>query len=99
MSIILKNSSSYAAKKGNTDWWNWTAYIECTPPDSLDEIAYVEYHLHPTFPNPVKRVRHKEGGFPLETKGWGLFVLKAKVIFKESSRKTLILSHLIEFEN
>ena len=99
MSLALKNTSQYVAKEGGTDWWNWTAYIECSPPDSPDDIAYVEYHLHPTFRNPIRRINQREGGFPLETSGWGVFELRAKVVFKDKRRQPVILSHFLEFED
>ena len=98
MSISLGNDSQYARQEGDTNWWKWTAYVQCTPPDSLGEIAYVEYHLHPSFRNPVVRVKTSEGGFPLNRIGWGVFELKAKVVFKDKDRKPLFLSHYLEFE-
>ena len=97
MSFVLKNDSSYAAKHGDTDWWNWTAYIECTPPDSLDQVDYVEYHLHSSFRNPVQRIRTREGGFPLRTSGWGTFELRARVVLKDKRKEPLVLSHDLEF--
>ena len=99
MSLILKNSSSYAGKEGGTDWWNWTAYVECTPPDSLGDIAYVEYHLHPTFRNPIRRIHQPSGGFALETSGWGVFEVRAKVVFKDQQRKPMMLKHFLHFED
>jgi len=98
MSVVLKNIASYEGKKGDTDWWNWTAYIDATTPDSLDDIAYVEYHLHPTFRNPVRRVHTKKDGFPLKTSGWGVFELKAKLVFEDKSKAPIILSHYLQFE-
>ena len=98
MGINLKNSSTYIEKKGNTSWWNWTAYIECDPPDSLDEIEFVEYHLHPSFPNPIRRVMQKQKGFPMQTKGWGIFNLRARVVFKDPERRPEVLEHMLQFD-
>ena len=98
MAILLKNSSRYSGKVGKTDWWDWTAYIECTTPDSLDDIDFVEYELHPSFRSPIQRVRRQEGGFPLTTRGWGVFNLIARVVFKDESRSPLMLEHLLRFE-
>ena len=98
MSIKLINDSQYAKQEGETHWWSWTAYLQCMPPDSLGEIAYVEYYLHPSFRNPVVRVKTREGGFPLTRIGWGVFELRAKVVFTDKKRKPLILSHYLEFE-
>jgi transcription initiation factor IIF auxiliary subunit len=98
MSIALKNKSQYMERRGDTDWWRWTAYIDATSPDELDEIDYVEYQLHPTFPNPVRRVRKKENGFALNTSGWGVFQLKAKVVFEDKDRQPAILTHFLQFD-
>ena len=96
--FALRNDSVFVGRRGDTDWWEWTAYIAASEPDSLDHIKYVEYYLHSSFRNPVKRVRKKEGGFRLESKGWGTFELRAKVVFKDKVRSPVLLSHLLEFE-
>ena len=99
MSIKLQNTSEYVDKRGTTDWWNWTAYIDVTDDDNLDEVSYVEYYLHPSFKNPIRRVKEKEGGFPLKTSGWGVFLLRAKVFFKDTKKKPLSLEHYLKFGN
>jgi len=98
MAFTLTNSSEFAGKKGKTDWWNWTAFIEVNENDSLDDVEYVEYHLHPTFRNPVRRIHDKQNGFPLKTSGWGVFDITAKIIFKDKSRKTIMLTHFLNFD-
>ncbi len=108
MTIFLENDSKYFAKKGETDWWNWTAYIVCTPPDSYEDIEFVEYHLPPSYRSPIERVRSKDGGFlhvwdgkrgfPFSRQGWAPFYLKARVVFKDKSREPLPLNRLLEFE-
>ncbi len=97
MGFRLENTSEYIGKVGETDWWSWKANIVATEPDSLAEIQYVEYLLHPSFPDPVQRVKLKYGGFPLTMKGWGTFNLKAKLIFEDTSKKDLILRHTLKF--
>lgn len=98
MSIHLKNTSSYIRKKGNTKWWSWKAYIECDNKEELDSIEFIQYQLHPTFKYPIRRIWQKEGGFPLETIGWGTFELKANVFFKDKEKKPILLKHMLEFE-
>lgn len=99
MPFQLTNTSSYSDRRGKTDWWDWTARIEATEPDSLADVDYVEYHLHPTFQNPVRRVKAGEGGFPLKSRGWGVFELRARIVFVDKSRTPLVLSHRLEFES
>lgn len=102
MAFTLNNTWESNGKRGKTDWWKWTAFIQAWDEDSLDDIEYVEYHLHPTFPNPVRRVRNKmqvpneEGGFPLESSGWGVFDFTAKVVFKDKSRSPEMLKHFLK---
>lgn len=98
MSYSLRNKSEYLGKQGDTDWWRWTAYIDVDNNDTLDDVDYVEYLMHSSFRNPVKRVRHIEGGFPISAKGWGTFTLKARVVFKNKGHEALLLEHSLEFD-
>jgi transcription initiation factor IIF auxiliary subunit len=97
MEYKLINKSSYLRSEGETSWWEWTAYIETPPSGNLDDIEYVEYHLHPSFRNPVIRINTKENGFALTRMGWGTFELKAKLVFKDKNKKSIILSHVLDF--
>ncbi len=97
MTIKLENKSRYLEKKGKTDWWEWTAFIEADDPQELEEIDYIEYRLHPSFKNPIVWVRKRENGFPLVRKGWGTFLLSAKVNFKDKTKSGIILNHHLRF--
>ncbi len=99
MAIRLKNTSEYLGKEGKTDWWEWTAFIESAEPKELEEIDYVEYRLHPSFSNPVVwAIRGREAGFPLERKGWGSFLLRAKIVYKDKTKPSTLLEHKLELE-
>jgi transcription initiation factor IIF auxiliary subunit len=98
MAITLKNTSKYLGKEGDTNWWEWTAYIEADTQKELDDIDYVEYRLHPSFKNPIVWVKKKDGGFQLKRKGWGVFLLRAKVLFKDKNKQSEHLEHYLEFE-
>ncbi len=97
MAIFLTNKSGYVGQRGDTHWWKWTAYLEGSEGE-LDEIAFVEYHLHPSFPNPIRRIKMRSGGFPLKSKGWGVFELTAKVVFQDG-RRPKVLKHWLEFSD
>src|SRR4051812_10696149 len=74
-----------AQSEANGKSWKWTAFI-AGPPDKLTNIACVEYTLHPTFPNPVRKVCNTTNPrypFGLEAVGWGTFNIHAKVEFKD----------------
>jgi len=64
----------------------------------LDEIEKVEYHLHPSFPNPVRVITDRERRFELKTRGWGEFNLSANVYIKKYE-KPLTLYRYINFQN
>ncbi len=76
--ISIKNTSSPI---GNARW-QWTVYLDA-PPATLEKIKCVEYHLHPTFPNPLQVVceRGQQQPFALNGSGWGEFNVAVKVQF------------------
>jgi transcription initiation factor IIF auxiliary subunit len=56
----------------------------------LGNVESVEYELHPTFQNPVRKVTQREGGFPLDLWTWGEFEVPVTVRFKDGSVKELV---------
>ncbi len=96
----LKNSSKYLVldSAGDTDWWSWTVYIDDLTQGELDSIKYVEYYLHPSFKNPIKRSRSSRDNFSITAKGWGTFEIKARVKYK-NKKPDIVLTHLLEFES
>lgn len=98
MEIKLTNTAKRVQRGGNRDWWDWVAYLEVPSEQVLESIEYVEYYLHPSYPNPTRRVTKREGGFPLSCTGWGTFELKAKVVFKSNELDPIILSRYIQFD-
>ena len=77
------------------DWWNWWIWIEGDPTD-LDEIDHIVYTLHPTFPNPVRKIADRKSKFKLESEGWGTFTIYAKVVLK--NKKEIPLEHELSLE-
>lgn len=98
MTIRLKNKSIFMGQHGKILWWEWTAFIEADDETELINIDYVEYRLHPSFKEPIVWIKKREGGFPLTREGWGTFLLRAKVLFKDKSKKSISLEHLIVLE-
>jgi len=89
MNLQLHNSWEYEGD----DWWSWSAYLKGS---DLKRVDYVEYILHPSFKKPLRKVTDREGGFRLETSGWGEFDLKAVVQFKDGT--ATLLKHQIKLE-
>lgn len=70
------------------DYWQWWVWIEGTD-DELDQIDHVTYILHHTFPKPIRQVDDRASKFRLETAGWGVFTIHAKVMMKGGEEKRL----------
>jgi hypothetical protein len=59
------------------------------PEEDLSEIEFVVYRLHPTFPNPVRKVGDATTKFRLQASGWGEFTIIADVVTKEGAKLRL----------
>jgi hypothetical protein len=80
-SLEVKQKSDY---QGN-DWWEWSVWIEA-PPKSLSQIESVEYTLHPTFPERVRRHTNRRQNFRLDSAGWGEFMIGIEIINSSGDR-------------
>jgi transcription initiation factor IIF auxiliary subunit len=77
--LDVKNTSTYV---GNGRW-DWTIFVDADS-DMLRQIECVEYTLHRTFPNPVRKVCNQpESKFRYSTNGWGTFTVKVKIQYKD----------------
>ena len=92
MAIKIEQGFAY---QGN-DYWKWWIWVE-GPADELDRIDYVVYTLHPTFPNPVRTVTDRASKFRLDTMGWGVFRIYAKVVDKGSNETRLKHDLVLEY--
>jgi len=97
--ISVANKSSYLGDER----WEWTIYLKGAS-DALQQISYVEYQLHPTFPQPLVRVdRLKDSTRPydpaapfgLTATGWGVFEVGVKITLLDGRSRTL--SHKLQF--
>ena len=70
------------------DWWTWAVWVDGSD-EALDRIDYVEWTLHPTFPDPIRKVRDRTQKFRLATGGWGEFQIRARVEIKNGDPVTL----------
>jgi transcription initiation factor IIF auxiliary subunit len=82
--VHIKQSSEYTGE----DWWDWSLELDA-PPETLRNVKYVEYELHPTFPKPIRKVADRSSNFRLETAGWGTFPVQARVVFNDGTEKKL----------
>lgn len=75
--IHLANSATYLGEGR----YEWTVFV-MTEKAILDKIEYVEYMLHPTFPEPIRVATNRDDNFSLSANGWGEFLIRAKVVLK-----------------
>lgn len=88
MSIRIKQDFTYEGE----DWWSWSIWID-GPKAELDAVAYVQYTLHHTFPNPVRRIDDRATKFRLQSSGWGTFTIYALIVGNDG-RKTKVTHDL-----
>ena len=96
--LTLRNTARpTGTNKFGKDYYDWTAYVD-GPLNKLRDIAVVRYKLHPTFSPNIRDVRHgAEWGFPLSTSGWGVFELRADVVFRDGHTEEL--RHRLKFRD
>ncbi|MEE9553375.1 MAG: pYEATS domain-containing protein [candidate division Zixibacteria bacterium] len=73
--IQLANNATYLGEGR----YEWTVFVSAEKA-VLDKIKYVEYTLHPTFPEPKRVAANRDDNFSISAKGWGEFLLRAKVV-------------------
>ncbi|MFT5891674.1 MAG: transcription initiation factor IIF auxiliary subunit [Dokdonia sp.] len=91
--LRLRNKWEY---KGNNRW-NWGVFIDDDNSGKLKDITFVEYVLHPSFPNPRRIEKNQKENFIHWTNGWGVFLVKAFVHTK--SGKRIKLEHHLELKH
>ncbi len=69
------------SNKVSKDYWDWEIHLEGDK-DDLEKIKYVEYVLHETFPDPIRKISDRGSGFQLETSGWGTFTVYLTIKLK-----------------
>lgn len=78
MSLRIKQEAIYTA----SDWWKWSLWLDGSAKE-LDQVDYVVYTLHPTFPSPVRRITDRENNFRLDSAGWGEFEVFLDIFYKD----------------
>lgn len=80
MSLKIEQSCKYRGE----GQWDWAVWVD-GPKAELDQVAKVEYILHPTFPNPHRNVTNRRNKFRLKARGWGVFKLFINLHKKDGS--------------
>ena len=62
--IQLDSYSMWIKRKHDSDWYDWGVFVN-EPQTVLERIEWVEYTLHPTFPDPIRKTSDRGGRFAL----------------------------------
>ena len=68
------------------DHFNLLIYVE----GDLRDLESVEYELHPSFADPIRRVTQREGGFPLRIWTWGEFEIAVTFYLADGSTEQTV---------
>lgn len=102
---------SYAQKKysftnefnnwrGRKDYFNWKVYIKAEDA-YLSSIKQIEYYLDPTYKNSKQVITQLNGGkyFTLCTNGWGEFIIRIKIVFKNTNTKPIYETYKLDLKS
>lgn len=91
--FVDQTSSKHESRK---DYYEWAIWIVSAESD-ISEIEYVEYLLHSTFKNRLRKITDPSEGFRLESAGWGEFRVEISIVKK--SGETIQLAHWLSLGN
>jgi len=77
--------------------WDWEVHLEGNKQD-LDQIEYVEYALHETYPKPIRRISDRDSGFQLKENGWGEAPLYVTIHYKDEKRRSDYQAYRLNFK-
>jgi transcription initiation factor IIF auxiliary subunit len=84
--IKFNNYAEKIGERSGYDWYKWCVFVD-EDETILNEIDYVEYLLHKTFPKPKRIVKDRETKFALESEGWGEFYIFITIFFTKNGEK------------
>ena len=90
---VAQNSQKDKSKK---DFYKWAVWIEANESD-LSAIDHVEYLLHPTFPNRLRKSDDHASNFKIESKGWGEF--RIDISITKNSGEVIKLWHWLSLSD
>jgi len=81
--LYLKNTVTY-----NSGRYLWTVFV-AGDDAAINNISYVEYTLHYSFPKPVQVIKERgtKCAFSLSSNSWGEFEIKAKIVLKNGEER------------
>jgi len=97
--------NNYAEKKGSREiqgrevgWYKFEVFVDpLTNIKDINDIDYIEYHLHKNIPNPYRVVTDRSSGFALEFYSWESFFMTMIVRFKDETEQSY--RHMLDENN
>ena len=87
----FKNDSKWIGERKRNkftyNWYDWTVYLD-EDQETLEEVKYVEYRLHPTFSDPIREIEDHSNKFAMKSAGWGDFRIFITVFLKNGEKIT-----------
>jgi len=83
--VKFNNIARYHGLIGNSDYYDWEVYVD-EENEVLDLIESVEYVLHESFPNRVRRMTNPQNNFSCKGTGWGGFTIDIAIYFKDNTK-------------
>ena len=89
--IEMRQSSEYVGHNR----WNWSIWIDA-PATVMNDIEYVDYKLHSSYTDPLRRRTNRDENFRLSGNGWGEFTITAEI--KPQDGKAFTKRHWLTLE-
>lgn len=77
-SFNFNHYSRFDRVKHDKQVYAWCVFLD-EPKSVLDDVIAVEYILHPTFPDPIRRISDRAHCFALESEAWGGFGIEIRI--------------------
>jgi hypothetical protein len=95
------NFTNWSMRKpgvGESNWYDWCLFLDASTSE-LEAIQSVEYTLHPSFQNPIRRNRDRRTKFALFSEGWGTFEVKIRVAMNADGTLEQRYGLLLDIDN
>jgi transcription initiation factor IIF auxiliary subunit len=86
--LSFKSYSTWTREKDGHNFFDWCVFLD-EGEELLNQIAWIEYRLHPTFPDPIRRVEDRTTCFAMMSSGWGDFTIRICVHFVDGREQSL----------
>ena len=92
--IRFNNYAKAARQSQGRTYYDWRVFVDESA-SVLNQIAEVQYLLHPTFPNPLQVRTDPKDKFAVEASGWGQFTIQITIRYKNGS--TRLANYQLDF--